>query len=158
MKIRIQTLWKVPVYCVVASWICFYVTVHVGGFFYSVKTVGTDGMTQVSVDPVRSVIFDVVMFLSVLLIGGLWVFRSMRKSEIAVSAGIIAGIYLLSVLVQPLIPNFPTALSIGLAYSRAWVGTLSSLMIRLLDHLNVSLILSSFAPLLFIPFGRKKNT
>ncbi len=123
-----------------------------------VKTVGADGMTQVSVDPVRSAIFDVVMFLSVLLIGGLWVFRSMRKSEIAVSAGIIAGIYLLGILAQLWIPNFPVALSMGLAYSRTWVGTLSSLMLRLLDHLNVSLILSSFAPLLFIPFGRKKNT
>lgn len=158
MKIRIQTLWKVPVFCMVASWISFYLTVYIGGFFFTVKTVGADGVTQVSADPVRSAIFHIALFLIVLLVGGLWVFRSMSKAEVTVSAGIASGIYLLIVLAQLYISNFPLSMSVTLAYIQNWTGTLSSFLLKLTDNLALSVILSSFAPLLFIPFGRKTNT
>ena len=158
MKVRIQLLWKVPVYCVVASWISFYLTVYLGGFFFTVKTVGADGVTQVSADPIRSAIFNAALFLIVLLVGGLWVFRSMTKREIAVSSGIASGVYLLIVLSQLIIPNFPLSLSITLAYIQNWTGTLSSLLMKLTNSLTVSVVVSSFAPLMFIPFGRKTNT
>ena len=158
MKVRIQTLWKVPVYCAVASWISFYLTVYLGGFFFTVKTVGADGITQVSADPIRSVIFHAALFLIVLLVGGLWAFRSMSKAEIAVSSAIASGIYLLIVLSQLYIPSFPLSLSVSLAYIQNWTGTVSSFLLKLTDNLTASVILSSFAPLLFIPFGRKLDT
>lgn len=152
---RIEALWKVPVYCAVSSWISFYLTVYLGGFFFTVKTAGADGVTQVSADPVRSAIFQAVLFLLVLLVGGLWAFRSMSKTEIAASAGIASATYLLIVLAQLSIPNFPLSLSITLAYIQNWTGILSSFLLKLTDNLTLSVILSSFAPLLFIPFGRK---
>lgn len=158
MKVRIQTLWKIPVYCAAASWVSFYLTVYLGGPFFTVSTVGADGVTELSADPVRSAIFSGVLFLAVLLVGGLWVVRSMTKAEAAVSAGIASGIYLLIVLAQLCIPNFPLSLSVALAYIQNWTGTLSSLLLKLTDNLTLSVILSSFAPLLFIPFGRKANT
>ncbi len=158
MKVRIQTLWKVPVYCAAASWISFYLTVYLGGPFFIVRTVGADGVTQVSVDPVRSAIFEAALFLIVLLVGGLWVFRSMSKAEIGVSAGIAAGIYLLIVLAQLYISDFPLSLSMTLAYIQDWTGTLASFLMKLTDNLTISVILSSFAPLLFLPFGRKRDT
>ena len=158
MNVRIRTLWKVPVYCVVASWISFYLTVYLGGFFFTVKTVGADGVTQVSADPIRSAIFNMALFLIVLLIGGLWAFRSMSKAEIAVSSAIASGIFLLIVLAQLYIPSFPISLSIRLAYIQNWTGTVSSFLLKLTDNLTVSVILSSFSPMLFILFGRKLNT
>lgn len=158
MKVRIQTLWKVPVYCAAASWISFYLTVYLGGPFFLIRTVGADGGTQVSVDPVRSAIFEATLFLIVLLVGGLWVFRSMSKAEIGVSAGIAAGIYLLIVLAQLYISDFPLSLSMTLAYIQDWTGTLASFLMKLTDNLTISVILSSFAPLLFLPFGRKRDT
>jgi hypothetical protein len=158
MKVRIQTLWKVPVYCAAASWISFYLTVYLGRYFFIVKTVGADGMTQVSIDPFRSAIFYAACFLIVLLVGGLRVFRSMSKAEIRISAGITAGIYLIMVLAQLYIPNFPPSLSMPLAYIQNWTGTLSSFLMELTDNVTISAILSSFAPLLFIPFGRKPDT
>lgn len=158
MKIRIQTLWKVPVFCMVASLISFYLTVYIGGFFFTVKTLGTDGITQVSADPLRSAIFNGVLFLLVLLVGGLLVFRSMTKAEIAVSVGITSGIYLLIVLAQLYMPGFPLSLSITLAYIQNWTGILSSFLLKLTNNLTLSVIFSSFAPLLFIPFGKKSNT
>ena len=158
MKVRIQTLWKVPVYCAAASWISFYLTVYLGGFFFTVKTVGADGITQVSADPIRSAIFNAVLFLIVLLVGGLWAFRSMSKVEIAVSSAIASGIFLLIVLAQLYIPSFPISLSIRLAYIQNWTGTVSSFLLKLTDNLTVSVILSSFSPMLFILFGRKLDT
>ena len=158
MKVRIQTLWKVPVYCAIASWISFYLTVYLGGFFFTVKTVGADGITQVSADPIRSAIFNAVLFLIVLLVGGLWAFRSMSKAEIAASSAIASGIFLLIVLAQLYIPSFPISLSIRLAYIQNWTGTVSSFLLKLTDNLTVSVILSSFSPMLFILFGRKLDT
>ena len=158
MKARIQTLWKVPAYCAVASWISFYLTVYLGGFFFTVKTVGADEVTQVSADPIRSAIFHAALFLIVLLVGGLWAFRSMSKAEIAVSSAIASGIYLLIVLSQLYIPSFPLSLSVSLAYIQNWTGTVSSFLLKLTDNLTASVILSSFAPLLFFPFGRKLDT
>ena len=158
MKLRIQTLWKVPVYCAVSSWIGFYLTVYIGGFFFTVKSVGADGVTQVSADPIRSAIFNGALFLLVLLVGGLWAFRSMTRAEVAVSAGIASGIYLLMVLAQLYVSNFPLSLSITLAYIQNWTGTLSSFLLKLTNNLTLSVILSSFAPLMFIPFGRKSST
>ena len=158
MNVRIRTLWKVPVYCVVASWISFYLTVYLGGFFFTVKTVGADGVTQVSADPIRSAIFNMALFLIVLLIGGLWAFRSMSKAEIAVSSTIASTIYLLIVLAQLFISSFPLSLSVTLAYIQNWTSTVSSFLLKLTDNLTVSVILSSFAPMLFIPFGRKLDT
>ena len=158
MKPRIQTLWKVPVYCAISSWVSFYLTVYIGGFFFTVQTLGADGVTQVSADPIRSAIFNGVLFLLVLLVGGLWAVCSMTKAEVAVSAGIASGIYLLIVLAQLYILNFPLSLSITLAYIQNWTGTLSSFLLKLTNNLTLSVILSSFAPLLFIPFGKKSNT
>ena len=120
--------------------------------------ISADGMTQVSIDPFRSAIFYAACFLIVLLVGGLWVFRSMSKAEIRISAGIAAGIYLIMVLAQLYIPNFPPSLSMPLAYIQNWTGTLSSFLMELTDNATISAILSSFAPLLFIPFGRKPDT
>lgn len=157
MKLRMQTLWKVPVFCAISSWISFYITVYLGGLFFTVQTMDADGVIHLSADPVRSAIFHGVLFLLVLLIGGLWMFRSMTKAEVAVSAGIASGIYLLIVLAQLYLLNFPLSLSIKLAYIQNWTGILSSFFLKLTDNLTVSAILSSFSPLLFIPFGRKNN-
>ena len=158
MKVRVRTLWKVPVYCMIASWVSFYLTVYLGGFFYTVQTVGADGIIEVSADPVRSAIFNTVLFLMVLLVGGLWAFRSMTKKEIALSAGIAAGIYLLIVLAQIYVQNFPLSWSVKLAYIQTWTSVPSSYLLKLTDNLTLSSIVSAFAPLLFIPFGRKANT
>ena len=154
MHIRLQTLWKVPVYCACSSWVSFYLTVYLGGPFFTVQTPGPDGMIQLSADPIRTFVFHAVLFLAVLLIGVLWAFRGMSKKEIAASSGIAALLYLLMVLAQLLIPDFPISLSVTLAYLQNWTGTLSSLLLKLTGNLPLSSIASSFAPLLFIPFGK----
>ncbi|WP_308856872.1 hypothetical protein [uncultured Oscillibacter sp.] len=133
----------------------FYVTAYLGGAFFVVRTVGADGVTNVSADPVRSAIFDAALFLIVLALGGLWAFRTMTRAEIAASAGIISAVYLIVVVLQLTLPSFPLSLSVQLAKFFNWTGTVSSWLLRLTDHLAFSTIAACFAPLLFIPFGRK---
>ena len=154
MKLRFNTLWRVPVFCIVFSWISYYITVYIGGFFFTVKTVGADGITQLSADPLRSAIFNGLLFLIVLLLGGLWAFRSMTKAEIGVSAAIASVIYLALALAQLYIPNFPLSLSVNLAMIQNWTGTLSSFLIKLTNNFQLSVLLSNLAPFLFVPFGK----
>lgn len=155
MHIRLHTLWRVPVFCLISSYVSFYVTVYLGSAFFVVRTVGADGVTNVSADPVRSAIFDGALFLIVLALGGLWAFRSMTRAEIALSAGIISAVYLIVVVLQLTVPSFPLSLSMQLAKFFNWTGTVSSWLLRLTDHFAFSTIAACFAPLLFIPFGRK---
>ena len=155
MNIRLKTLWRVPVFCTAASWISFYLTVYLGGFFFVVKTTGIDGVTEVSADPIRSAIFNGALFLGILLLGGLWAFRSMTKAELAVSAAILSAIYLALTLMQLYLPNFPLSLSFKLATIQNWPGTLSSFLLMLPDRLNLSVLLASLAPFLFVPFGKR---
>ena len=154
MKLRFNTLWRVPVFCIVFSWISYYITVYIGVFFFTVKTVGADGVTQLSADPLRSAIFNGLLFLIVLLLGGLWAFRSMTKAEIGVSAAIASVIYLALALAQLYVPNFPLSLSVNLAMIQNWTGTLSSFLIKLTNNFQLSVLLSNLAPFLFVPFGK----
>ncbi len=153
MHIRLHTLWRVPVYCLISSYVSFYVTVYLGGAFFVVQTVGADGVTNVSADPVRSAIFDAVLFLIVLALGGLWAFRSMTRAEIAASAGIISVVYLAVVVLALAVPTFPIpfVVQMGMLFN----GAVSSWLLRLTDHIAFSTIAACFAPMLFIPFGRK---
>lgn len=129
MKLRPGTLWRVPVFCIIASWLSYYITIY-GGFFYVVRTTGADGAVEVSVDPLRSTLFQGVLFLAILLLGGLWAFRSMTKLEIAASAALISAVYLVVILLQLYLPGFPPALSVWLAPFQNWKGILSSLLQR----------------------------
>lgn len=153
MHIRLRTLWRVPVFCLISNYVSFYVTVYLGGAFFVVQTVGADGVTNVSADPVRSAIFDGALFLIVLALGGLWAFRTMTRAEIAASAGIISAVYLAVVVLALAVPTFPIpfVVQMGMLFN----GAVSSWLLRLTDHLAFSTIAACFAPLLFIPFGRK---
>lgn len=151
---NLRSVWKVPVYCAVSSWISFYLTVYLGRFFYVVQTVAEDGTIHVSADPVRSTIFSVVLFLAVFLLGGLWFFRNMTKAEIALSAGIASVLYLLLVLAQLLLPPLAGNLLLAISIFQDFVSHPTSLLFKLTGQLPLSAILGSFTPLLFVPFGK----
>ncbi len=154
MKIRSNTLWRVPVFCAVASLVSFMVTVYLGGFFFGSQTVRPDGVIELSINPLRSAIFNVALFVGILLIGGFWFRRCMTRKEIAVSAAIASLIYLAIVLTQICWPDFPLSASIVLAYFQNWTSEVSSLLFRLTNNVNLSAILACFCPMLFVFFGK----
>ena len=155
MKIRSSTLWRVPAFCLVSSWVSFYLTVYLGRYFFIVKTAGADGAIEVSADPFRSAIFSGGLFLMILLLGGLRAFRTMTKAEIAVSASMISAVYLLLALVQLYLPDFSPSIGVRLAVFQQWIGVMGSVLLKVTGHFNLSILLASFAPFLFVPFGKK---
>ena len=103
----------------------------------------------------RAFLFSSVLFIIILLVGGLWFLRSMTKAEIAVSAGIASAMFLAIALTQLYWPGFPITLSFRLAIVQNWVSTMASLFQRITGRYALSVILSNLAPLLFSPFGKK---
>ena len=154
MPIRDKTLWRIPGFCPAAGWVSYYLTVYFGGFFFTVETV-VDGVTHLSADPIRSLIFSGVLFAVCLLLGGLWLFRDMTRKELALSAAIASGLGLAVVLAQLYLPGF-SAFGVTLAPFQNWDVFLSSLLMQLIGNVTLSVILPAFSPFLFVLFGKRK--
>lgn len=154
MKIRVHTLWRVPIYCMAASVLSYYFTIYVGRFFFIKETIGAYGVTETSIDPSRLTVFHIVFFVIILLLGGLWAFRSMTKPEIAVSAAILSALYLVINLAPICVPDVPIAVSLNFAPFQEWSIMLTSVMPST-GNLTRALLIADFAPFLFIPFGKK---
>ena len=155
MTIRPQTLWRVPVFCAAASAVTFYLTVYLGRFFFVVETTGADGVPVISADPLRSALFNGVLFVLVLLAGGLLAFRSMTRREIAASAAIFAGIDLVLCLLQLLAPDLLSPLLVPVALIQNWTAVPTSALYHLTGNLPVSALAACFSPFLFVPFGKR---
>lgn len=158
MNIRLKTLWRVPAFCLAAGWLTFQITIRMG-WFYVIKTTGPDGVIDASINPIRSTLLDVGLFAFVLLIGGLWLFRSMTKAEIAVSAAIAAALYLAVTIPELITPscffNLSPSFDLVLIELQQWRSIISSFLWDLTNQVEVSAVLSCFAPFLFVPFGKK---
>ena len=156
MAVRRSTLWRVPVFCAVAGWVSWYATIWLGRYFYVVTEMGADGTPIVSADPVRSGIFSIVLFILLLLAGGLWFLRGMTRKEIAVSAGIASAMYLLLLLGQMLLPELLGFAVIGISMIQNWTVMGTNWLWRLVG--SASSWMSVLMPFLFVPFGRRAES
>lgn len=153
---RVRTLWRVPVFCLSASLLSYWLTVFAGSLFYVNRVANAVGSIEVSVDPLRGTLFKIALFLLVLLPGGLWAFRSMTRREIACSAALLILPMPAIVLAQLWVPSFPLKVSVFLSPFYNWSGSLSSLLMQCSLPLPAATIIAQFAPLLFVPFGRRQ--
>lgn len=155
-----KNLWRVPVLCLVGSWVAFYLTVYLGRFFFVVKTMGEDGIPVISADPVRSSIFSLVLFLLILVVGGIWFLRGMTKKEIALSAAIISGIYLILTVVQISVPMYFGNINGNalLSIFQTWPNILTKLLCQITGKVTIFFtFLCCFSPFLFVFFGKSKT-
>lgn len=154
-----KNLWRVPVLCLAGSWIGFYLTVYMERFFFLVKNQGQNGIPEIYVDPVRSLIFNLVLFFLILFVGGIWFLRGMTKKEIALSAAITSGIYLVITVLQISVPMYFGNINgnMILAIFQNWPNTLISTLYRITDNFTILFtFLSCFSPFLFVFFGKRK--
>lgn len=152
MKIRIQTLWKLPVYYFIASWLSFYAIVLAGPLF-TIMTPDEAGGYVVSVDPMRSFLVNAVIFAAVFLIGGRWLCRSMTRLEVAVSAGLLSVAFLVLTICELTVPGWFSP--IVLIYLETVNGIVASALFQLTDQLAPAALMSAFTPMLFVLFGKK---
>lgn len=64
---RARTLWRVPVFCLLASAFSYWLTIFPGYLFYVNRAVNADGSIEVSVDPLRGTLLQIAQFLLVFL-------------------------------------------------------------------------------------------
>ncbi len=150
-----RNLWKVPVFCLAASWVCYYLTIYLGGFIFGEREMGADGIIQISVNQLRADIFHGALFLAALLAGGIWFRRSMSRREIAVSALMASAVYLLLELLLSCSDQFSVSQILTFSRFCEWNRSFAAPLLRLTDNQAVSYVAAALAPLLFILFGKK---
>ena len=82
-----ESWWKVPLYCMVASWVCFQLEARFLGRWAIVTL--PDG--SISSDNTRWIIMCAVLFFAVVCIGG-YFFRKMTRKEIFFSSSILVAL------------------------------------------------------------------
>ncbi len=143
--------WKVPLYCLIASWICFQLEVRLLLRFAIVTL--PDG--SISSDSTRSLIVFALVFMAVLLIGGLAFFRKISRRELLVSALVMV---VLNAVVTLIAYKAQGMFALYWSEFTEWSIFIPQLLYKLgmePDNLLAG-VLSWLAPLLFVPFGKKE--
>lgn len=145
-----RSWWKVPLYCMVASWICFQIEIRLLGR-WAIATL-PDG--SISSDNTRWVFMSGLLFLVVVCVGGLLFFRKMSRKEIFCSASvmvvlnIVLGIYM----TQHTITSF----TILWSELTEWDSVFSQILIQLgLNEWLSAVIIWVLPPYVFLFFGKK---
>ena len=156
MPIRRTQLWKVPVFCIAAGIISFYLTV------YTIATFGVVPLHNghLTSNETLSTAVMVFTFLASFVLGWL-LLRTMTKREIFWSATILVAAQLIMQTAQLATSGVDLSLSnrigICLTYATEWCRLISVALHRFIDNLWVCAFLICFAPYVFILFGRKEN-
>ena len=124
-----KSWWKVPVYCIVASWISFKLKVRIGSSFAVSKL--SDG--TVSIDDTRWMIMSGVIFLVTLIIGGLLFYRRMKKHEVFCSASVMVIFNIVGGLIAYFFQRTSLGSSFAVFYSEIneWSGFVSQLVYKI---------------------------
>lgn len=147
-----RSWWKVPLYCMAASWVCFQLEIYLL-VKWAIVTL-PDG--SIESDHTRSLIISAILFLAVVCVGGFLFFRKMTRKEIFFSASILVVLNvvlgLLTYLTQRSFMSF-NMLWIELS---EWDRVLSQVLFQLgLNEWLSAAIVWIFPPYIFLLFGKR---
>lgn len=146
-----KSWWKVPLYCIVAGLISYWLEVYIGSRFIFTKL--PDG-TVTNNDTLWTAM-SAIIFLVTLAVGGFLFFRKMSKQEIFCSASVmiifnvIAG--LIAYFFQRSIPSF----TMFFAKICTWHGFIDQLLYDIGLNMWIGAIIGWAVPYLFVLFGKK---
>ena len=153
MRIRKSTLWRVPVYCVLAGIAAYFLVVLLAGPFLAVTL--PDG--AITVDLNRQYILYGAIFVLALLLGGLVFLRHMTRLERFASASIVVAFGLLVTVIQGAFQLTTGPSAVLFAYTARvfeWCGIVPQLLMKLGLGPWLCSIAEAFVPYLFILFGQ----
>lgn len=155
MKPWVKQLWKVPVFCIVAGIVATYVTIYIGGRFFTVLL--PDG--TITTDGARVLLWHCFVLVAALGLGHAWVFRRMERREILYSSLLWSGILLFITILQNIWGETPAMMAISLKIYPIWGWSdfIPGLLYRFTDKIWVGAYASCLAPLVFPLLGKKKN-
>lgn len=147
--------YKVPLYCIVASWICFQLEIRVL-LRWAIVTL-PDG--SVSYDNTRSMMISATVFAAVVCLGGLLFFRKMARKEIFCSACVLVALNIvLGLFTYKMQRVFPSFALLWSALT-AWDSIFSEILLQLGAHEWLSAIITwVLPPYIFLLFGKKEAT
>jgi len=152
MKVRIGQLWKVPLFCLAAGYLSFYVYV----FFISRfgVTVLPDG--SYTTNQLVTTLFSFLLFGGTLFTGH-YLFRNMTRKEVFLSASILVVFHLIVQTLQLVSSNYDLTFRIGLymTYATEWCRIISILIHSVTNNVWIGAFVICFAPYLFVIIKRK---
>lgn len=154
MSSRKNDLWKVPLYCMIAGIVSFYLIVYVFGRFTIVTL--PDG--TITSDNTRILIVYGGVFVATVLVGGMFFLRKMTRKEIFFSATIIVVFQMIISLIQWILGGTTGQLGVTFMYlSRIyeWCGGISQLILTMTGNLWLGIFIQNLMPYLFIAFGQR---
>ena len=149
-----QSWWKVPLYCIAASWICFQLEVHLLGRWAIITL--PDG--SISSDNIRWMVMSAALFLAIVCIGGFVFFRRMTRKEIFCSACVLVVLNvvfgLFTYKMQRVFPSFTMLWS----ELTEWDSIVSQLLFQLgLNEWLSAAITWLLPPYIFVLFGTRHH-
>jgi hypothetical protein len=147
-----KSWWKVPLYCIVASWICFQLEVRLL-LKWAIVTL-PDG--SVSSDNTRSMIISVVLFLAVACIGGFLFFRKMTRKEIFYSASVLVALNIVLGVFTYITQHTFAYFTILWSELTEWDSVFSRILFQLgLNEWLSAVITWVLPPYVFLLFGKR---
>ena len=145
-----RSWWKAPLYCTLASWLCFQLEVRLGArFLVSVSPDGTASMNETG-----WTLLSILLFLAVVCIGGLLFFRRMTRREVLCSATVLAA---LNVVFGLLAYKMQGMFAIYVSEFTSWDSIFSDLLYRVMQNPWVTAIVNwILPPYIFVLFGQKE--
>jgi hypothetical protein len=154
MGIKKKTLWRVPLFCILAGVVSFNAIVFLAGRLITVRL--PDG--SVTADHTRVLILYGAIFVATVMLGGLVFFRNMTRKEIFFSASIVVAFGLATNLTQWALGLTTGRGAVFFLYASQifeWSSVVPLLLYRLHQNLWLGACVGSLTPYLFIPFGKK---
>lgn len=148
-----KSWWKVPLYCMAASWICFQLEVRLLGR-WAIVTLPDGSMSS---DPTRRMILSAVLFLAVVCIGGFLFFRKMTRKEIFYSASVLVALNVLLGIFTYATQYTFTAFTVFWAELTEWDSICSRILFQLgLNEWLSAVITWVLPPYIYLLFGKKE--
>ena len=143
-----KTWWKVPLYCIVASWVSFQLETILGR--WTLVTLPDGSLTT---DFTRWRIVEAVLLAAIVCVGGFLFFRRMTRKEIFFSASVLV---VFNVAAGFITSQMQPVASVYFGWMTGWSGVVSSLLFSLTQKpWLASIVQWVLPPYIFGLFGRK---
>lgn len=148
-KQYVKSWWKIPLFCIIAGWICFELEVRFLGRFAIVTL--PDG--TITSNNTYWMIMSAILFAITLIVGGVMFFRKMTRKELLFSASVMFVFGMVCGVITQLSNIFPIMVFYSKIYT--WCDITSQILLRLNINNWVSAAILWAVPFLFVLFGKK---
>lgn len=160
MNIRKSTLWRVPLYCIIAGKISFYLIIYFVSKFAVIKTPTDTGTITVTIDDAKVLLFYGIIFV-VSILAGRFFFHTMTRKEIFLSSTIIVVFYMIITVIQFIMGNITGSFAILFMYlsqTFEWSTFISQLFLKIggMQFQWIATFFQNLMPYLFVFFGKKE--